>query len=59
MIGKFFIGVGAVFLALYPVQGVQMITMGPGRFGAASEFVRTYWLPKYWDHYRWTLQDLN
>ena len=58
MIGKFCIGVGALFLALYPVQGVQMITTQPFRFGAAAEAVRTNWLPKYWDHYRWTLRDL-
>ena len=58
MIGKFFIGVGALFLALYPVQGVKMITMGPGRFGPAAQFVRTTWLPLYMKHYHFALHVL-
>ena len=56
MIGKFCMGLGAVSMVLYPVQGVDMITSQPFRFGSAAEVVRTKWIPKYWDHYRWVLR---
>ena len=56
MIYKFCMGVGIAFLVLYPVQAVDMITGSHFRFGAASEFVRTNWLPKMWNHYRWVLR---
>ena len=56
MIGKFCMGLGAVSMVLYPVQAVDMITSQPFRFGSAAEVVRTKWIPKYWDHYRWVLR---